>query len=209
MLSPDLTPRPDGIRAEPATLAALNRQIAKAPPLSAGAERPVFGEGKPGARIAFVGEQPGDQEERQGRPFVGPAGKLLYRAIDEAGIDRSKIYVTNAVKHFKFDPRGERRLHKRPNRGEIKRYRWWLQKELQLVHPHIVVALGATALLGLTGESPPLKSVRGPHELMGFKGYITVHPSSLLRIRDGGERHRAFDAFRDDLERVARLARSR
>ena len=205
---PALSALPPG-QTEPATLAALNRLIARLPPLSKGAERPVFGEGKVGASIAFVGEQPGDQEERQGRPFVGPAGKLLDRAMAEAGIDRKDVYVTNAVKHFKFDPRGERRLHKRPNRGEVKRYRWWLQKELQLVRPHVVVALGATAVLGLTGEAKPLYELRGPHELAGFPGYVTVHPSSLLRLRDEAERHRAYDAFRADLARIRKLARSR
>lgn len=130
----------------PRTLAELNTLIASSKPLVAGATRAVLGEGPIGAHIALVGEQPGDQEDMQGRPFVGPAGRLLDRALEEAGIDRKRAYLTNAVKHFKFEERGKRRLHKKPSAGEVRHYRWWLQRELELVHPRVVVALGATAV---------------------------------------------------------------
>src|SRR5689334_3334419 len=111
---------------EPKSLGEFNAIIKSAEPLVPGATRAVLGEGPVGAELAFVGEQPGDQEDRMGRPFVGPAGQLFDKALAEAGIDRRKVYVTNAVKHFKYEPRGERRLHKKPNPGEVKRYRWWL-----------------------------------------------------------------------------------
>jgi uracil-DNA glycosylase len=190
----------------PRTLAELNRTIAASPPLTRGADRAVLGEGPMGAAIAFVGEQPGDQEEREGRPFVGPAGQLLDRALAEAGIDRAAAYLTNAVKHFKYEPRGKKRLHKRPNPGEVKRYRWWLQKELAFVRPQLVVALGNTALLGLTGEPLSVMKARGPLPLSGFPGYATVHPSYLLRLPDEAARQAAYGQFRDDLARAARLA---
>jgi len=190
----------------PRTLDELNRAIAASPPLSSGADRAVLGEGPVGAAVAFVGEQPGDQEEREGRPFVGPAGRLLDRALAEAGIDRTKAYLTNAVKHFKYEPRGKKRLHKRPNPGEVKRYRWWLQKELAFVGPRLVVALGNTALLGLTGEPLSVLKSRGPLRLSTFPGYATVHPSYLLRLPDEAAREQAYGQFCDDLAHVARLA---
>jgi DNA polymerase len=193
----------------PRSLEELNRTIAASPPLTPGADRAVLGEGPVGAAIAFVGEQPGDQEEREGRPFVGPAGQLLDRALAEAGIDRATAYLTNAVKHFKYEPRGKKRLHKRPNPGEVKRYRWWLQKELAFVRPHLVVALGNTALLGLTGEPLSVMKVRGPLALLGYPGYATVHPSYLLRLPDEAARQAAYGQFRDDLARAARLATRR
>jgi len=189
----------------PRTLEELNRTIAASPPLSPGADRAVLGEGPVGAAIAFVGEQPGDQEEREGRPFVGPAGRLLDRALAEAGIDRAKAYLTNAVKHFKYEPRGKKRLHRRPNPGEVKRYRWWLQKELAFVRPRLVVALGNTALLGLTGEPLSVLKSRGPLRLSGFAGYATVHPAYLLRLPDEATREAAYGQFRDDLARAAQL----
>jgi len=192
---------------EPATLEALNRIIAASEPLTPGADRAVLGEGPLGADIAFVGEQPGDQEDREGRPFVGPAGQLLDRALDETGIDRGKVYVTNAVKHFKYEPRGERRLHKKPNPGEVKRYRWWLVKELELVRPRVVVALGGTALLGLTGKPLSVLKARGPMEFAGFPGYATVHPSYLLRLPTEAAKREAYAAFRDDLDRVLDLTK--
>jgi DNA polymerase len=188
---------------EPRSLEELNRLIAASEPLTPGADRAVLGEGPIGADIAFVGEQPGDQEDREGRLFIGPAGRLLDGMLSEVGINRSKVYVTNAVKHFKYEPRGERRLHKKPNPGEVKRYRWWLLKELELVRPRFVVALGGTALLGLTGKPLSVMKERGPMQFDSVPGYATVHPSYLLRLPDPIAKRDATDAFRQDLERVA------
>src|SRR4029078_11416066 len=131
-----------------------------------------------------VGEQPGDQEDLQGRPFVGPAGKLLAKAMKEAGIHREQAYLTNAVKHFKFEQRGHRRIHSKPTAGEVKHYRPWLMKELELVKPKLVVALGATASLAPTGKPPPITRSRGRAKFGGWQGYVTVHPSYLLRLPD-------------------------
>ena len=138
-----------------------------------------------------------------GRPFVGPAGQLFDKALAEAGIDRRKVYVTNAVKHFKYEPRGERRLHKKPNPGEVKRYRWWLVKELELVRPRFVVALGGTALLGLTGKPMSVLKSRRPMQFADFPGYATVHPSYLLRLPTEAAKREAYAAFVDDLRRCA------
>ncbi|WP_246505117.1 UdgX family uracil-DNA binding protein [Microvirga antarctica] len=187
---------------EPKTLAALNAVIAAAGPLVPGATQAVPGEGPVGAALAFVGEQPGDQEDLQGRPFVGPAGQLLSRALREAGIDREAAYLTNAVKHFKFEERGKRRIHAKPTAGEVKHYRPFLMKELALVRPRLVVALGATALLALSGKALPVTKVRGPLRLDDYDGYVTVHPSYLLRIPDEAEKRRAYAAFVDDLSRI-------
>ena len=172
----------------------------------AGGTRAVLGEGPVGAAIAFVGEQPGDQEDRQGRPFVGPAGQLFDRALAEAGIDREAAYVTNAVKHFKYVQRGKRRLHQRPTAGEVKHYRWWLKTELDLVGPRVVVALGATAVLALAGRALPIGANRGATAFDNRRGYITVHPSYLLRLPDEAEKARAYADFRDDLVRIRELA---
>src|SRR5689334_4627625 len=147
---------------EPKSLAELNRQITAARAEMPGSTRAVLGEGPLHAVIAFVGEQPGDQEDVQGKPFVGPAGQILNRAMEDAGIDRKKTYVTNAVKHFKFVQRGKRRIHEKPTAGEVKHYRWWLQKELEFVDPKLVVALGATAVLALAGKALPIGRNRGP-----------------------------------------------
>lgn len=187
---------------EPGTLAELNRIIAEAGPLVPGATQAVFGEGPVGATIAFVGEQPGDQEDLQGHPFVGPAGKLLDRAMQEAGIDRSRAYVTNAVKHFKYELRGKKRIHQKPTAGEVKRYRWWLDKELELVHPRLIVALGATAVLALAGKALPISRFRGPTQFAGRPGFITVHPSYLLRLPDEAAKHEAYRQFVADLAQV-------
>ncbi len=135
------------------SLAQLNRLLKGSEPLVKGATQAVLGEGPADAAIVFVGEQPGDQEDLQGRPFVGPAGQLFDRAIGDAGLDRDRVYVTNAVKHFKFEQRGKRRIHSKPTAGEVKHYRWWLEKELELVRPKLVVALGGTAVLALTGKT--------------------------------------------------------
>lgn len=191
---------------DPKTLEALNSLIAASEPMVTGGTRAVLGEGPLGADIAFVGEQPGDQEDLEGRPFVGPAGAMLDRAMREVGIDRSKVYVTNAVKHFKYEQRGKRRLHQSPTAGEVKHYRWWLTRELDFVAPKLVVALGATAVLALTGKALPVTKVRGPHELGGHKGFITVHPSYLLRIPDPAAKEAAYAQFLDDLGAVRALS---
>jgi probable DNA metabolism protein len=194
---------------EPKFLADLNRIICAAPPMVEGGTRAVLGEGPRHAAIALVGEQPGDEEDKAGRPFVGPAGRLLDKALAEAGIDRESVYVTNAVKHFKFEQRGKRRIHSKPNAGEVKHYRWWLEKELKLVKPRLTVALGATAVLALTGKALPVMKNRGPAQFDGHPGYITVHPSFLLRLRDPADRQQAFADFVDDLKRARRLAQAR
>ncbi|HWF65422.1 MAG TPA: UdgX family uracil-DNA binding protein [Rhizomicrobium sp.] len=193
----------------PRTLKALNRLIADAEPLTGFAARAVLGEGPLHPDLALVGEQPGDQEEVEGRPFVGPAGKLLDRALAEAGIGRGAVYVTNAVKHFKYEQRGKRRLHAKPNAGEVKHYRWWLEKELDLVKPKVTVAMGATAILALAGKALPVAKNRGPAEFGGHAGFITVHPSSLLRIPDRVARHQAFAQFVADLKAAKELARTK
>jgi uracil-DNA glycosylase family protein len=190
---------------EPRTLPALNRQMAGAPPMVKGGTRPVLGEGPLNPDIAFVGEQPGDQEDFAGKPFVGPAGHLLNRAMEEAGIERKRVYVTNAVKHFKFEPRGKRRIHSRPNAGEVKHYRWWLEKELDLVRPKLVVALGATATLALAGKPLPVGRNRGPIMLDGRQGFITIHPSFLLRMREA-DKAQAWKDFVADMKHIRKLA---
>ena len=161
-----------------------------------------------GAAVAFVGEQPGDQEDLQGRPFVGPAGQLLDRAMGDAGLDRQTVYVTNAVKHFKFEQRGKRRIHQRPTAGEVRHYRWWLDQELRLVHPRLVVALGATAVLALAGKSLPIARFRGPADFQGRAGFITVHPSYLLRIPDKVAKEQGYREFVRDLRSIRKLAAS-
>jgi DNA polymerase len=188
----------------PSSLAELNAIIAAAPPLVEG--RAVLGEGPLGAALALVGEQPGDQEERLGRPFVGPAGRLLDRALIDAGLDRSAIYLTNAVKHFKFVQRGKRRIHQKPTTAEVERYRPWLMAELDFVAPRLVVALGATALLALSGRVLSVGSTRGETGFDGRRGYVTVHPSYLLRLPDAADQRRAYGQFVDDLARARALA---
>jgi len=193
-------------QAAPRSLAALNRIIMESPPMVTGGTRAVLGEGRLHPDIALVGEQPGDQEDLQGRPFVGPAGKLLDRALAEAGIERRETYVTNAVKHFKFEPRGKRRLHSKPNAGEVKHYRWWLERELDFVKPRLVVALGATAALALSGKAMPVAPNRGRLlTLDGRPGLITIHPSFLLRM-PGEDRAMAWKAFVADLRRARMFA---
>jgi DNA polymerase len=177
-------------------------------PLYKAATQTVFGEGPADAPIVFVGEQPGDQEDQQGRPFVGPAGRIFDKALAEAGITRDRVYVTNAVKHFKFVPRGKRRLHKSPNAYEIDRCKWWLDRELALLRPRLTVALGATAARSLAGRPLPVGRNRGrilafPGEL---RGLVTVHPSSLLRVPDEEARRLAYAAFVRDLTVAAEAA---
>jgi DNA polymerase len=165
----------------------------------------VFGEGAKHARIMFVGEQPGDREDQEGRPFVGPAGALLDKALLEAGIDRKQTYVTNAVKHFKWEPRGKRRIHKKPNSIEIAACRQWLDAEMELVRPELIVCLGATAAQALLGRAFRVTKQRG--QLLQFAGgskiLATVHPSSILRAPDEETRHQDFGKFVSDLRVVA------
>ncbi len=193
-------------QAEPKSLSALNAIIAASEPLVPGATGAVLGEGPVGAPIAFVGEQPGDvEEDLQRRPFVGPAGQLLDRAMSQAGIERKSSYLTNAVKHFKFEQRGKRRIHQKPTAREVKHYRWWLEKELNLVRPRLVVALGATAVLALTGKALPIMRSRGPADFIGHRGFITVHPSYLLRLPDDDDRSEGFQHFVNDLQSARSL----
>ena len=177
-------------------------------PLHGPATQTVFGEGSPRARVIFVGEQPGDKEDLEGRPFVGPAGKEFDRALNEVGIKRKDAYLTNAVKHFKFRLRGKRRIHEKPTAGEVSHYRWWLDRELDFVAPKLVVALGATAVLALARKQIPITRARGPAEFAGksYCGFITVHPSYLLRLPDEEAKELAYQAFVDDLRRVGTLA---
>lgn len=190
---------------EPKSLEELNRIIAASEPLVPGATRAVLGEGPLGASIAFVGEQPGDQEDLEGCPFVGPAGQLFDRALVEAGLDRNDAYVTNAVKHFKFERRGKKRIHQKPTMGEIKHYRWWLMKELDFVAPKLVVALGATAATALVGKAVSISALRGEVTFGSVSGYVTVHPSYLLRLPDAEKREAAYKDFVADLTRIRQL----
>jgi uracil-DNA glycosylase family protein len=167
----------------------------------------VFGEGARHARVMLVGEQPGDQEDKTGRPFVGPAGRLLDRALEAAGIDRDEVYVTNAVKHFKWEPRGKRRIHQKPNAREIAACRPWLEAELAAVRPEVVVALGATAAKALFGAQFRVTMDRGQpvRTPLAANGLATVHPSAILRERDDDKRHAALREFVRDLMQVRKL----
>jgi DNA polymerase len=190
----------------------LRREAAscRACPLWKDATQTVFGEGPPDAEIMLVGEQPGDREDREGRPFVGPAGLLLDRALADAGVDRTRAYVTNAVKHFKFEPRGKRRLHKRPNASEIRICRRWLFDEIEAIGPRLIVALGATAAQGLTGRAIPVQSNRGAvlDAANGLRVFVTIHPSALLRLQDEEEKRSAYASFVNDLRLIEQLAKS-
>ncbi|HEX5326370.1 MAG TPA: UdgX family uracil-DNA binding protein [Acetobacteraceae bacterium] len=172
------------------------------------ATQTVFGEGPAGARVMFIGEQPGDQEDVIGRPFVGPAGLMLDRAMAEAGIDRRAAYVTNAVKHFKFTPRGKRRIHQTPEAPEIQACRFWLDVERVRLAPSLIVLLGATAARAVLGRPVTIGRDRGrPIRLSDSKtAFVTVHPSFLLRVPDEAAKHREYRAFVEDLRKVAKLA---
>lgn len=169
----------------------------------------VFGEGSSNARIMMVGEQPGDQEDRMGRPFVGPAGRILDLALSKAGIERSEVYVTNVVKHFKWSPaeRGKRRIHKKPRYSEIHACRPWLDAELEAVRPQILVCLGASAAQSLLGREFRVSQQRGQIVESTLAPYViaTVHPSSILRAQDENSRHFQMEAFIRDLKKVAQL----
>lgn len=170
------------------------------------ATQTVFGEGPVDARMMFVGEQPGDQEDLAGKPFVGPAGQMFDRAIGAAGIDRDKVYVTNAVKHFKFEPRGKRRIHSKPDAGEIQACRWWYEQERLLVKPDMTVALGATAARQMLGKVVTIGATRGRAiELAeGGLGWVTIHPSFLLRMPDRSRAEDEYAAFVEDLKGAAK-----
>jgi len=178
-------------------------------PLWKNATQTVFGEGPAHARAVLVGEQPGDKEDLAGKPFVGPAGQMLDRALEEAGIDRSKVYVTNAVKHFKFVARGKIRLHQKPTTPEIKACRQWYERELATIKPTLVVAMGATAAQSVFGKMTPINKNRG-HLIdleEGIQALVTVHPSYLLRLPDAQAKAREYERFVSDLKIAATLLR--
>jgi uracil-DNA glycosylase family protein len=173
------------------------------------ATQTVFGEGPQDAQVMLVGEQPGDKEDLAGKPFVGPAGQMLDRALEEAGIDRKKVYVTNAVKHFKFVPRGKLRLHQKPTTPEIKACRQWYERELKSIKPDLVVAMGATAAQCVFGKITPINKSRGRLIELddGIKALVTVHPSYLLRLPDADAKAREYERFVEDLRIAAKLLR--
>jgi uracil-DNA glycosylase len=168
----------------------------------------VPGEGELGAALMLVGEQPGDSEDRAGKPFVGPAGRILDRALADAGIPRGGAFVTNAVKHFKYDLRGKRRLHKRPDAGEIEACHWWLDIERELVRPAVIVAMGATAARSVLGRSVTIAKTRDLTETLadGTRVRVTIHPSLLLRLHSGAEKAAEYGRFVGDLRFAAALA---
>ena len=171
-------------------------------PLYKNATQTVFGDGPADTALMLVGEQPGDQEDLAGRPFVGPAGKMLDRALVEAGVDRTQVYVTNVVKHFKNEPRGKRRLHKKPNRYEVEVCKIWLDQELALVRPQLVLAMGVTAASALAGKAVTLSKLRGTVVTFadGRRGMVTIHPSSILRAPDEAGRRAAYAGLVKDLK---------
>ena len=191
------------------------RELAKAEnectrcPLYKHATQAVPGEGRKGAHLMLVGEQPGDKEDLAGRPFVGPAGRVLDQALEAAGIPRTEVFVTNAVKHFKHEMRGKRRLHKRPNAYEIDRCQWWLKLERAIVRPVVIVALGATAARSLFGRPVTIARTRGQelHLDDGTAAFVTIHPSALLRIEEEADKERQYREFVSDLRRPAAFLR--
>ena len=171
------------------------------------ATQTVFGEGPAPAPLMLVGEQPGDHEDRAGEPFVGPAGRILDEALAAAGIDRARTYVTNAVKHFKWEARGKRRIHQRPNATEVTACKAWLDEELARVDPDVVVALGAVAVRSVFGRPLAVGGLRGQvHELAGRLVVVTVHPASIVRIREAEDRRRALDGLAADLRLATEAA---
>ncbi|HWB51585.1 MAG TPA: UdgX family uracil-DNA binding protein [Stellaceae bacterium] len=200
----------DLLATAPPSLAALYRDEAacRRCDLYRTATQVVPGEGDRGAALMLVGEQPGDREDLAGKPFVGPAGRLLDRALAAAAVPRDKVFVTNAVKHFKYELRGKRRLHKRPDAGEIEACRWWLDLERSLVRPQAILAMGATAARGLFGRAVTISSARhGVHTLAdGTKARVTIHPSLLLRLQDEADKLAEYERFVADLKAAAALA---
>ena len=193
------------------TLKALREEEAdcRRCPLYQNATQVVPGEGPSRASIMMVGEQPGDKEDIVGKPFVGPAGRILDQAIADAGIERKRVFVTNAVKHFKFEPRGKRRLHKRPNVYEIDRCHWWLDMERVIVKPDLIVALGATAVRSVMGRPLAIGKIRGKPIALAGGGQIiaTIHPSYLLRIEDEANKAAQYKMFVRDLKAGAKVAK--
>ena len=196
------------------TLPALRKaaQACKGCPLYSHATQAVFGEGATNAEIILIGEQPGDHEDIEGKPFVGPAGNLLDKCLEDAGIERSQVFITNAVKHFKWEPRGKRRLHKKPTLREIAACRPWLDAEIETVQPRLLICLGATAAQGLLGKKFLVTKHRG--EIVELENYppitATIHPSAILRAPDDESRHRERAQFIEDLKVAARhVSRSR
>jgi uracil-DNA glycosylase family protein len=173
-------------------------------PLWVNATQTVFGAGDPHARVMLVGEQPGDEEDKKGLPFVGPAGRLLDRALQAAGVEREHLYVTNAVKHFKWQLRGKRRLHKTPAQREIDACHPWLEREIEAVKPHVVVALGASAARAVIGKDFKVSQMRGRFVDSPLASYVfaTLHPSALLRLKDEAEKEAAFDQLVNDLKLI-------
>jgi uracil-DNA glycosylase len=176
-------------------------------PLYRNATQAVPGEGPSRAKVMLVGEQPGDKEDLAGKPFVGPAGRVLDHALADAGIPRNETFVTNAVKHFKFEPRGKRRLHKKPNAYEIDRCHWWFEQERAIVKPELIVALGATAARSLMGRTVTITKLRGEALSLadGTQLLVTIHPSALLRMQEEAEKRAAYAAFVKDLKIAAKL----
>ena len=175
-------------------------------PLWANATQTVFGAGDPHARVMLVGEQPGDEEDKKGLPFVGPAGRLLDRALEAAGVDRNDLYVTNAVKHFKWQLRGKRRLHKTPAQREVDACRQWLEREIAAVKPHVLVALGATAARAVISKDFKVSTMRGQFVESPLAPYVfaTFHPSALLRLKDEAEKEAAFEQLVADLKLITK-----
>lgn len=198
------TSKPTGLKALHAAEAHCTRC-----PLYKNATQAVPGEGPAHAPLMMVGEQPGDREDLKGKPFVGPAGRVLDVAIADAGIARNQVFVTNAVKHFKFEPRGKRRLHKKPNAYEIDRCHWWLDLEREIVKPRVVVALGGTAARSLMGKNVTIAKIRGKvvDTPDGAKMVATIHPSYLLRIKDEADKRAQYRQFVRDLKAGGKAAR--
>ncbi len=204
MTVPETRPEPArSLRAVAEGIAACRRC-----PLYRHATQAVPGEGPRRARLLLVGEQPGNDEDLAGKPFVGPAGRMLDKALADGGIERDAVFITNAVKHFKFEPRGKRRLHRRPNAYEIERCHWWLVQERRLISPALTVALGATAARSLFGKPMTISRTRGKILDLpgGGRGFVTVHPSLLLRIPDARDKARELRRFTQDLREAWRLA---
>ncbi|MHB1205899.1 MAG: UdgX family uracil-DNA binding protein [Rhodospirillaceae bacterium] len=189
------------------SLSALRAAAAgcRACPLWKNATQTVFGAGSVRAEMVLVGEQPGDKEDQEGHPFVGPAGGILRKALHEAGIDPAEVYITNAVKHFKFERRGKRRIHEKPNGGEVRACQPWFKREMELIEPKVVVLLGATAGLSVLGKTTPIAKNRGKAIPLaeGGDAFVTVHPSYLLRIPDKESKAQAYRDFVRDLKRAA------
>ena len=202
---------PPGPADTPASLAEVARDIqgCRRCALWRDATQGVAGEGPAHAALMLVGEQPGDQEDLSGHPFVGPAGQVLDSALKDAGVDRAEAYVTNAVKHFKHEPRGKRRLHKTPEKSEIIACRWWLDNERRLIRPRVIVAMGGTAVLSVFGRALPIMKSRGQAFQLEdqAQGLVTIHPSFLLRMPDEAAKKAAYADFVEDLAKALKRAR--